>query len=68
MSHDTAFSPPKASGGVHEQIESFLQTVMQGLMRPHNQDAAEQLGKPSRLPGPISWNQWAMRMERIIVR
>ena len=49
MSHDTVFSPPKASGGVHEQIESFLQTVMQGLMRPHDQEtAAEQVGKPGR--------------------
>ena len=59
MSHDTVFSPPKASGGVHEQIESFLQTVMQGLMRPHDQDrAAEQLGKPGRpvvLPSVMLW-------------
>ena len=49
MSHDTVFSPPKASGGVHEQIESFLETVMRGLMRPHDQDAAaEQAGKQGR--------------------
>jgi hypothetical protein len=49
MSNDTVFSPAKASGGVHEQIESFLQTVMQGLMRPHDQEAAaEQVGKPGR--------------------
>ena len=49
MSHDTVFSPPKASGGVHEQIESFLETVMQGLMGPHDQQAvAEQVGKPGR--------------------
>src|SRR5258708_39865633 len=59
MSHDTVFSSPKASGGVHEQIESFLQTVMQGLMRTHDQDrAAEQLGKPGRpvvLPSVMLW-------------
>lgn len=59
MSHDTVFSPPKASGGVHEQIESFLQTVMRGLMRPHDQDAAaEQAGKQGRpvvLPSVILW-------------
>jgi hypothetical protein len=58
MSHDTVCSPPKASGGVHEQIESFLQTVMRGLMRPHDQDAAEQAGKQGRpvvLPSMILW-------------
>jgi len=59
MSHDTVFSPPKASGGVHEQIESFLQTVMRGLMRPHDQEAAaEQAGKQGRpvvLPSVILW-------------
>src|SRR6266852_7340180 len=59
MSHDTVFSPPKASGGVDEQIESFLQTVMQGLMGPHDQDAAaEQVGKPGRpvvLPSVTLW-------------
>src|SRR5258708_6206220 len=59
MSHDTVFSSPKASGGVHEQIESFLQTVMQGLMRAHDQKrAAEQLGKPGRpvvLPSVMLW-------------
>jgi len=49
MSNDTVFSPAKASGSVHEQIESFLQTVMKGLMRSHDQDAAaEQVGKPGR--------------------
>ncbi len=59
MSNDSLFSPPKASGGVHEQIESFLQTVMQGLMRPHDQEAAaEQSGKPGRpvsLPSVTLW-------------
>jgi len=41
---------------LHEQIESFLQTVMQGLIRPHDQQAAEQLGKsgrPVNLPSMI---------------
>jgi len=50
VSHDTVFSPPKASGGVHEQIESFLETVMQGLMGPHDQAsssrAADKPGRP----------------------
>ena len=59
MSNDSVFTPPKASGGVHEEIESFLQTVMQGLMRPHDQEAAaEQAGKPGRpvyLPSVILW-------------
>ena len=59
MSNDTVFSPAKASGGVHEQIESFLQTVMKGLMRPHDQEAAaEQSGKPGRpvsLPSVTLW-------------
>jgi len=58
MSHNTVFSPPKASGGVHEQIESFLQTVMQGLMGSHEQDAAEQSGKAGRpvsLPSVSLW-------------
>ena len=51
MSNDSVSSPGKASGGVHEQIESFLQTVMQGLMCSHDQDAAEQSGKPGH---PVS--------------
>jgi hypothetical protein len=59
MSNDIVFSPAKASGGVHEQIESFLQTVMQGLMRPHDQEAAaKQSGKPGRpvsLPSVTLW-------------
>ena len=59
MSNDTVFSPPKASGGVHEQIESFLETVLRGLMRPHDRDAvAEQTGKPGRpviLPSVTLW-------------
>ncbi len=49
MSNDSVSSPRKASGGVHEQIESFLQTVMDGLMRSHDQQAAaEQSGKVGR--------------------
>ena len=58
MSNDSVSSPGKASGGVHEQIESFLQTVMQGLMCSHDQDAAEQSGKPGRpvsLPSVSLW-------------
>jgi Transposase DDE domain len=48
MTNHTVSPSMKASGGVHEQIEAFLQTVMQGLMRQHDQDAAEQPGKPGR--------------------
>ena len=59
MSHDTVFAPPKASDGVHEQIESFLQTVMRGVMGPHDQQAAaEQADKPGRpvvLPSVSLW-------------
>jgi len=58
MSHDSVFSSPKASGGVHKQIESFLETVMRGLMPPHDQQAAEQGDKPGRpvyLPSVTLW-------------
>mgnify|MGYP001206772379 CR=1 FL=1 len=59
MSHNTVFSPPKASGGVHEQIESLLETVMGGVMGPHDQQAAaEQADKPGRpviLPSVKLW-------------
>jgi hypothetical protein len=59
MSHDSVFSPSKASGGVHKQIESFLQTVMWGVMHPRDQEAAaEQQGKPGRpmyLPSVTLW-------------
>jgi hypothetical protein len=58
MSHDTVYSATKANGGVHEQIESFLQTVMRGLMGPADQNAAEQRGKPGRpvsLPSLTLW-------------
>ena len=59
MNHDTVFSSSKASGGVHEQIESFLETVMRGLMGPHDQQVAtEQAGKPDRpvvLPSVSLW-------------
>jgi hypothetical protein len=59
MSNDSVSSPRKASGGVHEQIESFLETVMRGVMGPHDQQAAtEQAGKPGRpvvLPSVSLW-------------
>lgn len=58
MSHDSVFSPPKASGGTHEQIESFLETVMRGVMGPRDQQAAEQASKPGRpvvLPSVSLW-------------
>src|SRR5260370_40888157 len=58
MSNDSVSSPRKASGGVHEQIESFLETVMQGLMHSHDQQAAEQpskAGRPVSLPSVSLW-------------
>jgi hypothetical protein len=58
MSHNTVFSPSKASGGVHEQIESFLETVMRGVMGASDQQAAEQADKPGRpvvLPSMRLW-------------
>jgi hypothetical protein len=59
MSYDSVSSPRKASGGVHDQIESFLQTVMEGLMGPDDQNgAAEQQGKQGRpvyLPSVTLW-------------
>ena len=65
MSHDTVFSPSKASGGVHEQIESFLETVMRGVIGPHDQQVAtEQTGKPGR---PIPAGMPAYNDENMIM-
>jgi len=58
MSNDSASSPRKASGGVHEQIESFLETVMQGLMHSHDQQAAKQPGKAGRPVSLPSLSLW----------
>jgi hypothetical protein len=59
MSYDSVSSPKKASGGVHDQIESFLETVMEGLMGPDDQNGtAEQQGKQGRpvyLPSVTLW-------------
>src|SRR5437660_10315885 len=59
MTNDTASVGMKASSGVHEQIEDFLQTVMRGVTRQHTQDAeVEQLGKLGRpvvLPSVSLW-------------
>jgi Transposase DDE domain len=55
MSNDSVLSPAKASGGVHEQIESFLETVLRGLMRPPDQDAGAESGRPVVLPSVILW-------------
>jgi hypothetical protein len=59
MTNDTVTAVKSASVGVHEQIESFLQTVMQGLMEKETQDgAAEQKGEPGRpviLPSMSLW-------------
>src|SRR5437764_15428982 len=59
MMHDELFSPSNASGGVHEKIESLLETVMRGVIGPHDQQVAtEQTGKPGRpvvLPSVTLW-------------
>ena len=59
MSNHTVFSSPKASGGVHEQIESFLETVLRGLMGPHDKSAvaeqADKQGRPVVLPSVTLW-------------
>jgi hypothetical protein len=59
MSDDTVSSPRSASGGTHEQIESFLQTVMQGLMGQDDQErAGEQAGKPGHPVNLPSMSLW----------
>jgi hypothetical protein len=58
MSNDSVSSPRKASGGVHEQIESFLETAMQGLMHSHDQQTAEQPGKAGRPVSLPSMSLW----------
>src|SRR5258705_2901234 len=58
MTHDTVTSAGPASGSAHEQIESFLRTVMQGLMGRQDQDRAESSGKPGHpisLPSTTLW-------------
>jgi hypothetical protein len=40
MRNDTAFCESSASGGVQRQIESFLQTVMEGLMDRQEEEKA----------------------------
>ena len=58
MTHDTVTSAGPASGCAHEQIESFLRTVMQGLMGRQDQDRAEssgKLGHPISLPSMTLW-------------
>jgi hypothetical protein len=58
MTHDTVTSVRPASGSAHEQIESFLRTVMQGLMGRQDQNQAESSSKPGRpisLPSMTLW-------------
>src|SRR5260370_30821420 len=43
---------------LHEQIESFLETAMQGLMHSHDQQAAEQPGKAGRPVSLPSMSLW----------
>jgi hypothetical protein len=59
MSNNTESPPKLARGGAHEQIESFLQTAMRGLMEKADQtEAAEQSNKPGHpviLPSMSLW-------------
>jgi hypothetical protein len=56
VSNDTVSSPISASSGVHEQIESFLQTVIRSLM---GQDkAGEQASKPGHPVSLPSMSLW----------
>src|SRR5882724_9855470 len=56
MKNDTVCCERSASGGVHGQIESFLQTVIEGLIRCDDQDAmTKQPGHPVSLPSVSLW-------------
>ena len=59
MTNDSATSVSSASVGMNEQIESFLQTVMRGLMeKPDREGAGEQKAEPGRpvsLPSISLW-------------
>ncbi len=54
--NDTAWCESCASDGVQGQIESFLQTVMEGLMRRQEEEkAAEKTGRPVISPSVSLW-------------
>ena len=60
MANDTALSSRKANGGVHEQIEGFLQTAIGGLLHQHDRDTVAQqqpdkVGRPLSLPSVSLW-------------
>ncbi len=51
MQNPTTSSERETSGGVHRQIECFLQTVMKGMMRKQGQEkTAAKAGHPVSLP------------------
>jgi len=59
MTNDTVTDARSASGGGHEQIESFLQTVMRGLMeKPDQNRTAEQSNKPGHPVNLPSMSLW----------
>lgn len=58
MVNDTASSARSASGGVHQQIEGFLQTAMQGMMGKQDENTAEQAGKPGHPVSLPSMSLW----------
>lgn len=59
MNNNTEKSPSLARGGGQEQIESFLQTVMRGLMeKPDQNGTAEQSNKPGHPVNLPSLSLW----------
>jgi hypothetical protein len=55
MTNDNVTAVSSASGGVHAQIESFLQTVMQGLMGKSDQEELGKPGRPVNVPSVTLW-------------
>jgi hypothetical protein len=55
MTNDNVTAVSSASGGVHAQIESFLQTVMQGLMGKPDQEEPGKPGRPVNVPSVTLW-------------
>src|SRR5262245_2697036 len=58
MANDTESSARSASGGVHQQIESFLQRAMKAMMGKQEENAAEQAGKPGHPVSLPSMSLW----------
>jgi hypothetical protein len=57
MTNDNVTAVSSASGGVHAQIESFLQTVMQGLMGKPDQEEPGVFGNVGGVHPPHFWQK-----------